>query len=118
MEGEQRAKEAQRMTDRTPADTVNAVAYSIRERAMAHGWKGAKANAYAMETAAGALAATLALMGEDSPHTQAMSLFAFLTASRGMTHINERAARYIESTAAAVTAETPTADASGGEGIG
>lgn len=94
------------MTDSTPADAVNAVAYSIRQRAMAQGWKGAKANAYAMEAATGALAAAMALTGEESAHTQAMSLFAFLTASRGMTHINERAARHIDRTAAAVPVET------------
>lgn len=74
---------------------VNATAYGIRQRALAQGWKGARANSFAIEAAAGALAATLATHGDDHPVTNAMSLFAYLVALRGLTHVNDRAAQHI-----------------------
>lgn len=74
--------------------TVNRVAWSIQQRATAQGWKGKKGDGLAVETACGALAAAIAILGEDHPTVNALSMFAFMVGTRGMTYVHERAARH------------------------
>lgn len=67
------------------------IAHSIAERARAQGWKGKRGDALAMEMAVGALAATIAYLGDDHPTTNALSMFAFIVSTRGLDYVRERA---------------------------
>lgn len=72
--------------------TVNRIAWSIQQRATAQAWKGKKGDGLAIECAVGALAAAIAIHGEDHPTTNALSMFAFMVGTRGMAYVHERAA--------------------------
>lgn len=84
------------MSEQSPsAATVNRVAWSIQQRAAAQAWKGKKGDGLAVEAACGALAASIAIQGEDNPTTNALSMFAFMVSTRGMAYVHERAARHM-----------------------
>lgn len=85
---------------KTPAATVNRIAWSIQQRATAQAWKGKKGDGHAVEAACGALAAAIAILGndtqgEDDPTVNALSMFAFMVSTRGMAYVHERAARHM-----------------------
>lgn len=82
------------MTETTAAATVGRIAWSIEQRAAAQAWKGKRGDGLAVEAACGALAACIALCGEEHPTTGAVSMFAFLTSARGMAYVHERAAAW------------------------
>lgn len=70
------------------------VATSIVQRANAQGWKGKKADGAAIECAVGALAAAIAIHGENGhPTVNALSFFAFMVGTRGIAWVKERAAK-------------------------
>lgn len=83
------------MTDTPSTATVNRVAWSIQQRAAAQAWKGKKGDGLALEAACGALAASIAIQGDDHPTTNALSMFAFMVGTRGMAYVHERAARHM-----------------------
>lgn len=76
----------------TARDTVTEIAKGIISRAEAQGWKGKKGNELAMEAAIGGLNAAIAIYGNEHDVTKALSMFAFLTSTRGLAHVRERAA--------------------------
>lgn len=88
------------MNERSPSATVNRIAWSIQQRATAQAWKGKKGDGLAVEAACGALAAAIAILGddtrgEDDPTMNAPSMFAFMVSTRGMAYVHERAARHM-----------------------
>lgn len=80
------------------------VARSISQRAEAQGWKGKKADGLAIECACGALAAAIAIHGEDGhPTVNGLSFFAFMVGTRGFAYVKDRIEQHNDekSTAAA-----------------
>ena len=59
------------------------------------GMEGKKGDGLAVEAACGALAAAIAINGEDDSVTNALSMFAFMVSTRGMAYVHERAARHM-----------------------
>lgn len=74
------------------ANAVATTAQQILGRATVQNWRGKRADANALEAACGALAATLAIHGNDHPTTSAMSMFATFVGIRGLDYVKERAA--------------------------
>lgn len=81
-------------TENPATPVVNRIAWSIQQRAAAQGWKGKKGDGLAIEAACGALAASIAMKGEEDATTNALSMFAFMVSTRGMSYVHERAARH------------------------
>ena len=82
-------------SEATRTHIVNRIAWSIQQRAAAQGWKGKKGDGLAIEAACGALAASIAMQGEEHATTNALSMFAFMVSTRGMAYVHERAARHM-----------------------
>lgn len=72
---------------------VAQIARRIMERGQYQGWKGRKADGLAVEAAAGALAATVAMHGNDHPLSNAVALFATMVGIRGWDYVKENAAK-------------------------
>ena len=79
------------MTEANTRRAVARIAWSIQQRAAAQTWKGKKGDGLAVEAACGALAASIALLGEDHPTTNSLSMFAFMVSTRGLAYVHERA---------------------------
>lgn len=80
----------------TPAKAIVAdIAYSIQQRAHAQGWTKKKADSFAVESAIGALMAAIAITGEGTQTTNALSFFAFMVSTRGMDYVHERALQHV-----------------------
>lgn len=71
---------------------VGEIARGIMARAKQQGWKGKKADAFALESIIGALNAAIAIHGNEHDLTKRLSMVAFLVSVRGLDYVKERAA--------------------------
>lgn len=73
------------------AERVALLAEKIMGRAQVQGWRGKKADDNAVEAVCGALAACIAMHGEEDARTRAVSMFAAFVGIRGIAYVAERA---------------------------